>query len=206
MKVLKFLLVLAIAAISTIPVNGKNDPTTAYMFGFASSFNDSTVYFTSVQKVDSVYLTNKNMFLDNRENYSAQMKEYLESIGEPRRTCIIVFDRNFNKAEKKWTKLYERYTQKPKAKRLKSGEKPKELPTPWQVKNIDESKFMFKAVEPSETEEPKTKEELKAEKKQMKENAKKQKAKAKEKKAEAKQKKAEAKKMNAEAKGGKRKS
>ena len=193
MKVLKIALVLALAAVSTLSIKGKNEPTTAYMFGFASSFNDSTVYFTSVQKVDSVYLTNKNMFLDNRENYSAQMKEYLESIGEPRRTCIVVFDRNFNKAEKKWTKLYERYSQKSKAKRLKSGEKPKELPTPWQVKNIDESKFMFKAVEPNDIEEPKTKEELKAEKKQMKENAKKQKAEAKEKKAEAKQKKAEAK-------------
>ena len=26
----------------------------AYMFGFVASFNDSTVYFTNIQKVDSV--------------------------------------------------------------------------------------------------------------------------------------------------------
>ena len=157
MKVLKIALALAIAAISSFTAHAKNDPTTAYMFGFASSFSDSTVYMTSVQRVDSVYLTHKKLFLDNRENYSLQLKEYLESIGAPKRTCIVIFDRNFKKAEKKWTKLHDRYTKQAKAKRLKNGEKPKDLPTPWQMKNIDESKFMFKAVEPSDMEEPKTK-------------------------------------------------
>ncbi len=70
MKVLKIALALAIAAISSFTAHAKNDPTTAYMFGFASSFSDSTVYMTSVQRVDSVYLTHKKLFLDNRENYS----------------------------------------------------------------------------------------------------------------------------------------
>ena len=78
MKVLKIALALAIAAISSFTAHAKNDPTTAYMFGFASSFSDSTVYMTSVQRVDSVYLTHKKLFLDNRENYSLQLKEYLE--------------------------------------------------------------------------------------------------------------------------------
>lgn len=67
MKVLKIALALAIAAISSFTAHAKNDPTTAYMFGFASSFSDSTVYMTSVQRVDSVYLTHKKLFLDNRE-------------------------------------------------------------------------------------------------------------------------------------------
>ena len=123
MKVLKIALALAIAAISSFTAQAKNDPTTAYMFGFASSFSDSTVYMTSVQRVDSVYLTHKKLFLDNRENYSLQLKEYLESIGAPKRTCIVIFDRNFKKAEKKWTKLHDRYTKQAKAKRLKNGEK-----------------------------------------------------------------------------------
>ena len=159
---------------------------------------------TSVQRVDSVYLTNKKLFLDNRENYSLQLKEYLEKIGEPKRTCIVIFDRNFKKAEKKWTKLHDRYTKQAKAKRLKNGEKPKDLPTPWQMKNIDESKFMFKAVEPSDMEEPKTKAERKAEKKEAKAQLKQKKAEVKsqlkQRKAEVKQKKAEAKKQKAEAK------
>ena len=196
MKVLKIALALAIAAISSFTAHAKNDPTTAYMFGFASSFNDSTVYMTSVQRVDSVYLTHKKLFLDNRENYSLQLKEYLESIGAPKRTCIVIFDRNFKKAEKKWTKLHDRYTKQAKAKRLKNGEKPKDLPTPWQMKNIDESKFMFKAIEPSDMEEPKTKAERKAEQKktEVKSQLKQRKAEVKQKKAELKQKKAEAKK------------
>lgn len=200
MKVLKIALALAIAAISSFTAHAKNDPTTAYMFGFASSFSDSTVYMTSVQRVDSVYLTHKKLFLDNRENYSLQLKEYLEKIGEPKRTCIVIFDRNFKKAEKKWTKLHDRYTKQAKAKRLKNGEKPKDLPTPWQMKNIDESKFMFKAVEPSDMEEPKTKAEKKEAKAQLKQKKAEVKSQLKQRKAEVKQKKAEAKKLKAEAK------
>lgn len=200
MKVLKLVLALAIAAISSFTAQAKNDPTTAYMFGFASSFNDSTVYLTSVQKIDSVYLVHKNLFLDNRENYSSQLRDYLESIGEPKRTCIVVFDKNFKKAEKKWSKLHERYTKAPKVKRLKNGEKANELPTPWQLKTIDESKFMFQSVEPSNMEEPKTKAELKAEKKELKAQLKNQKAEAKKQKAEAKKKQAEAKKEQAKTK------
>lgn len=200
MKVLKIALALAIAAISSFTAHAKNDPTTAYMFGFASSFSDSTVYMTSVQRVDSVYLTHKKLFLDNRENYSLQLKEYLESIGAPKRTCIVIFDRNFKKAEKKWTKLHDRYTKQAKAKRLKNGEKPKGLPTPWQMKNIDESKFMFKAVEPSDMEEPKTKAEKKEAKAQLKQKKAEVKSQLKQRKAEVKQKKAEQKQKKAEAK------
>lgn len=176
MKALKIALALAFAAFSSFTAQARNDLSTAYMFGLASSFSDSTIYITSVQKVDSVLLTNKSMFLDNRENYSSQLRDYLETIGEPRRTCIVVFDKDFKKAEKKWAKIYGRYTQQHKAKRLKSGEKPKEAPTPWQVKSIDESKFTFKAVEPNETEKPMTKQEKKEAKQKQKEEKLKQKA------------------------------
>ena len=87
---------------------------------------------------------------------------------------------------------------------LQNGEKPKDLPTPWQMKNIDESKFMFKAIEPSDMEEPKTKAERKAEKKEAKAQLKQKKAEVKsqlkQRKAEVKQKKAELKQKKAEAK------
>lgn len=202
MKVLRIALALAIVAISSLAAQAKVEPTTAYMFGFASSFNDSTVYITSVQKVDSVYLSHKNLFLEGRDNYSFQLRDYLESIGEPKRTCIVMFDRNFKKAEKKWAKLYERYTKKTKAKRLKSGEKPKELPSPWQVKSVDENKFTFKPITLDNMEEPMTKQERKEAKMKAKEEVKKQKADAKKQKADAKKQKAEAK---AEAKNAKSK-
>lgn len=202
MKVLRIALALAIVAISSLAAQAKVEPTTAYMFGFASSFNDSTVYITSVQKVDSVYLSHKNLFLEGRDNYSFQLRDYLESIGEPKRTCIVMFDRNFKKAEKKWTKLYERYTKKAKAQRMKSGEKSKDLPSPWQVKSVDENKFTFKPIVPDNMEEPMTKQERKEAKMKAKEEVKKQKAEAKKQKADAKKQKAEAK---AEAKNAKSK-
>ena len=181
MKVFKIALALAIVAISSLAAQAKVEPTTAYMFGFASSFNDSTVYITSVQKVDSVYLSHKNLFLEGRDNYSFQLRDYLYALHLPGR-------RKFRCA-----KLYERYTKKPKAKRLKSGEKPKELPSPWQVKSVDENKFTFKPIAPDDIQEPMTKQERKEAKLKAKEEAKQQKVEAKQQKAEAKKKKAEAK-------------
>ena len=34
-------------------------PKTIYVYGFAASFNDSTVYFTDIQQVDSAYIDSK---------------------------------------------------------------------------------------------------------------------------------------------------
>ena len=157
----------------------KNDPKTAYIFGFASSFNDSTVYITGVQQVDSAYFVGKANFLVSRDNYSFQLRDYLEQQGAGYRTCAVIYDINKKKAEKKWLKLYSKYTRKPKAQRLKSGEKPKDLPTPWLVK---------------------TKAEIKAEKLQAKAEAKKHKADLKKQKQKIKQANAELKKAKAEAK------
>ena len=50
---------IALACFSSLSASAKNDAKTAYIFGFASSFNDSTVYFTDVQKVDSAYTDQK---------------------------------------------------------------------------------------------------------------------------------------------------
>ena len=116
---------------SSLANAAKNDPKTAYIFGFASSFNDSTVYITGVQKVDSAYFVGKANFLVSRDNYSFQLRDYLEQQGAGYRTCAVFYDLNQKKVEKKWMKLYSKYTRKPKAQRLKSGEKPKDLPTPW---------------------------------------------------------------------------
>lgn len=141
---------LALAAISSIAVTAKNEAKTAYLFGFAASFNDSTVYITPVQQLDSVYITSKSHFLVNRSNYSYQLRDYLEQQGAGNRTCIVMFDTNQKKAEKKWNKLYEHYTKKPKAKRAKNGQMSNDVPTPFQVKKIANSEFSFKAIEPDE--------------------------------------------------------
>ena len=87
MKIRKIALVsLALAGICSLAISAKNEAKTAYIFGFASSFNDSTVYFTSVQQVDSAYFTGKSKFLVGRDNYSYQLRDYLEQAGKGYKT------------------------------------------------------------------------------------------------------------------------
>ena len=141
---------LAIAAFSSLAVTAKNEAKTAYIFGFAASFNDSTVYITPVQQLDSAYITSKNHFLVNRENYSYQLRDYLEQQGAGNRTCIVMYDTDQKKAEKKWIKLYEHYTKKPKAKKVKNDQKKEDAPIPFLVKKIANNEFSFKAIAPDE--------------------------------------------------------
>ncbi len=147
MKITKIALAsLALACISSLVVSAKNEVKTAYIFGFASSFNDSTVYFTSIQQLDSATFTGKSHFLVNRDNYSYQLRDYLEQKGEGNRTCIVMYDFDQKKAEKKWNKLYLRYTQKPKAKKAKNGQQINAAPSPYQVKNINNGEFRFTPI------------------------------------------------------------
>lgn len=48
--------------------------TPGYICGFATSFNDSTVYFTDIQYMDSTYTDSKTGFLYSRDNYSYQLR------------------------------------------------------------------------------------------------------------------------------------
>lgn len=157
MKITKIALAsLALAGICSLAASAKNEAKTAYIFGFASSFNDSTVYFTPVQQLDSAYFTGKKNFLVSRDNYSYQLRDYLEQAGEGYKTCMVMYDLDQKKAEKKWNKLYLKYTQKPKAKKAKNGQQVDAAPTPYQVKTISNGDFSFKAIESTEdTEEAK---------------------------------------------------
>lgn len=147
----------AIAAtlLISLTVQAKNEMKKAYVFGFASSFNDSTVYFTDIQEVDSAWFTSKHHFLVSRENYSYQLRDYLASIGEQHRTCVVEYDTDPKKLEKVWNKLYIRYAHNQKQ---KNNQKQKtELP-PFQIKKLNRTQFQFQAVAPmdeaTEIEEP----------------------------------------------------
>ena len=77
-----------------------------YMFGMAASFNDTIVYFTSVQEIDSAWIEKKNKFLQARQLYSYQLRDYLASAKQmPRRTCIVFADKKLKKVEKKYLKM-----------------------------------------------------------------------------------------------------
>lgn len=117
MKSVKYLFLAAVLmALSTAPeasAKRKMLPKT-YMFGFSASFRDSTVYFTNVQAVDSVWVETKGDMLLGRNVYSYQLKNYMNGLGMPHRTCVVMFAEKRKDAEKKLMKLKHKYTGKAK--------------------------------------------------------------------------------------------
>ena len=102
------------------------------MFGFSASFNDSIVYFTNIQEVDSVWFTPKKM-LAGRSNYSSQLRSYCEyKLDQPKRTCVVIGNKNLKKVEKKYEKMKKMYTQSKK--------------TTYDVRFISEEDFKFQTV------------------------------------------------------------
>lgn len=80
-----------------------------YAFGVAASFNDTVVYFTDIQVLDSVKL-DKGGFLPKRDLYTYQLKNYLEfDLKCPDYTCMIYFSENKKKLEKESAKVKGKY-------------------------------------------------------------------------------------------------
>ena len=99
----------------------------AYMFGFVASFNDSTVYFTNIQKVDSVWVTNKKSMLAGRNQYSYQLRDYFaQQRNMPNNTDL-------KKLEKKYIKMKNKYLVKSKK--------------PYDVRSLNETDFKFLPVD-----------------------------------------------------------
>ncbi len=176
MKVSKLALAVATTALLTsISISAKNEVRKAYMYGIATSFNDSTIYLTHIQEVDSAWFTSKYHFLISRENYSYQLRDFLENHGDGNRTCSVMFGFDKKKVEKKWNKLYAKYTAKQKV--TKKNKKHENDRPPYNVAFIND--FTFEGIAPTEEvveEKPKL---TKAEKKQAKKDAKEAKKKAK---------------------------
>ena len=106
----------------------------AYLFGFAASFNDSTVFFTDIQSVDSVWVTKKKGFLAGKSNYSYQLRNYCEQkMDLPKRTCVVVSALKRKDAEKKYKKMMKKYV----------GKKAKN----YDVRYISSSDFHFEPVD-----------------------------------------------------------
>lgn len=97
-----------IVLFSSFTLFPKKEVKNVYAYGVAASFTDSTVYFTAIQKLDSVTLT-KEGFLPERQQYSYQLKYHLENQGLMNRTCMVFFGTDKDKLEKKQSKLMERY-------------------------------------------------------------------------------------------------
>ena len=134
MRLRQLLIVTALLVGYVINGNAKGyRPAKIYMFGFAASFNDSTVYLTDIQTVNAYLVNNRTKFLANREDYSYQLRNYLQSNGlEAYPTCITMFAENEKDATKKYLKLKERYE--------KSKKK-------YSIKSLKDSQFKYTPVE-----------------------------------------------------------
>lgn len=100
-----FLLLLLLAG--TASTMKKNQH--VYAFGVGASFNDTLVYWTSIQVIDSVKL-DKNGFLPQREAYTYQLKNYIEyTLQRSNYTCMIYFSDDKAKLEKEEQKLKGKY-------------------------------------------------------------------------------------------------
>lgn len=150
-----------------------NKETKVFMYGVVTSFNDSTVYFTDIQMLDSAWVDSKTGFLYSRENYSYQLRDNMHKLGIAHPTCTTVFGKTRKDIEKKYFAMKKRYTSKGR----------------YDVKYLTAGDFQFEAVVPDESERKdkatlkmeakQEKAELKQEKTQLKQTKKQEKAKLK---------------------------
>ncbi len=160
MRFLRYTLLL-LSALCLLPAAAKKEMKTTYMFGFAASFNDSTVYVTDIQKVDSAFFDSKTNFLVSRDNYSYQLRDYLAEQGYKNRTCFVTYANSKEKAEKKFNKLVNKYSRAGKKKTSvhffqSKKKKNAELNTMndelrrFDIKYLNETEFAFKPIIPFE--------------------------------------------------------
>ena len=107
-----------------------------YAFGFSASFNDSIVYFTDIQEIDSAWINDKTDFLVSRDNYSYQLKNYFTNIGQEHRTCVISFALKRKDIEEKYKKMKEKY--------VKAGN--------FSIKTLGKNDFQFTTIKPDDYE------------------------------------------------------
>lgn len=138
---------IAVMLLFAASTQAKDEMKRIYIFGFAMSFNDSTVCFTDVQAVDSAWLNSKTHFLVNRENYSYQLRDYLEGEGYKHPTCMVSYSTDLKKLTKKYDKMRNRYTAQPKKTKNKSGMNDGSAPK-YQVKLIGMDRFIFAGIKP----------------------------------------------------------
>ena len=106
------------------------------MFGIAASFSDTIVHFTNVQEIDSAWIEKKNKFLQARQLYSYQLRDYLASEQQmPRRTCIVYAGKNKKKVEKKYLKMRKLYMP---SKKQHQG---------YDIRLLNNSDFQFKVID-----------------------------------------------------------
>ncbi len=110
MKLVKGILFCMLACCLCAPVSAKKKADKqVYVMGVSINFSDTIVYITDIQHISGVKLTSQG-FLPSRDEYSYQLRNYLESMdGGRTHTCITFFDTDIEKLRKKATTLTRKY-------------------------------------------------------------------------------------------------
>lgn len=132
MNLTRLKLAVLVAVLAVLPqfMQARYKATTVYMFGCVTSFNDSTIYFTPVQRIDSAYVDPRSTFLYKRDEYSNQLRSYAEAHIGVAPVCFIEFSAKEKDINKKLFQLQRRYSRK----------------KDFFIKDIQASDFQFKAV------------------------------------------------------------
>lgn len=106
-----------VALFAALQVSARDRQQSIYMFAYGTSFNDSTIYLSTVEVVKNATLEQKTNFLNNRLSYSNAFKQFLDVKYSGIHTTAVFFNVKREKLEKMYLKI-RRNTQKSKAMRL----------------------------------------------------------------------------------------
>lgn len=137
MRIIKCLIATAMLLGISMQVSAKDkEVSKVYMFGFAASFNDSTIYITDIQEIKGAYVAERTKFLVNRDEYSYQLRNYLQGQGNAFPTCITSYAYDRKTIEKKFAKIKKRYIDKNKGRYI--------------IVNISNEQFTYQPVSSDE--------------------------------------------------------
>ena len=106
-----------VALCAALQVSARDRQQSIYMFAYGTSFNDSTIYLSTVEVVKNATLEQKTNFLNNRLSYSNAFKQFLDVKYSGIHTTAVFFNVKRENLEKMYLKI-RRNTQKSKAMRL----------------------------------------------------------------------------------------
>lgn len=106
-----------VALCAALQVSARDRQQSIYMFAYGTSFNDSTIYLSTVEVVKNATLEQKTNFLNNRLSYSNAFKQFLDVKYSGIHTTAVFFNVKREKLEKMYLKI-RRNTQKGRVMRL----------------------------------------------------------------------------------------
>lgn len=100
-----------------------------YVYGIAFSPTDSVTYLTDIRILENVKLQKKTKFLQSRNEYSIQLKQYMSEQGLDHYVCAVVFKPTYKSLYKDYVN-YKKYLTK----------------RNLVISTIDQMKFQFRAI------------------------------------------------------------